>query len=97
MANDLLRELGLDPDDPQVAAAIADAELAASVANALISRRRESGLTPRDIEKRIGWHYGKADDFERLGRDPTVSALQQYARALGMRLELAIAIEGDRP
>lgn len=97
MANDLLRALGLDPDDPQVAAAIADAELAASVANALISRRRESGLTPRDIEKRIGWHYGKADDFERLDGNTTVSALQQYARALGMRLELTLAVEGDRP
>lgn len=91
MAHDLLHELGIDPDDPEVAAAIEDARIVGVIKDALICRRQTLGLTPSEVEQRIGWRDGSATDFERLGRVPTVSAIQQYARALGLRLDLTLA------
>ena len=100
MSHDLLHALGLDPEDPKMAEAIADAELLGNLMDALVERRLALGLTLNEMDVRLGWVTARlgwvtaqAADFERMGGDPTVSQVQRYARALGLRLELTLAGE----
>ncbi len=93
MSHDLLHALGLDPEDPKMAEAIADAELLGNLMDALVERRLALGLTLNEMDVRLGWVTAQAADFERMGGDPTVSQVQRYARALGLRLELTLAGE----
>lgn len=95
MSHDLLHALGIDPEDPEVAAAIADAELAGNIMDALVERRLALGLTLNEMDVRLGWVTAQAADFERMGGDPTISELQRYARALGLRLDLALVEPGQ--
>lgn len=91
MNHDLLHALGIDPEDPKVASAIADAELAGNIMDALVERRLALGLTLHKLDELLDWRCGSSAAFERMGGDPTVSELQRYARALGLRLELTLA------
>jgi transcriptional regulator with XRE-family HTH domain len=95
VSHDLLHALGIDPEDPEVAAAIADAELAGNLMDALVERRLALGLTLHKLDELLDWRCGSSAAFERMGGDPTVSELQRYARALGLRLDLALVEPGQ--
>jgi hypothetical protein len=94
VSGDLLRELGIDPTEPKVAAAIADAELAGNIMSTLVTYRLHLH-GDKEIAQQLGWSAAELFDFERLGGDPTVSQIQRYARALGLRLELTLAGNPD--
>ncbi|MEU7483547.1 helix-turn-helix transcriptional regulator [Streptomyces sp. NPDC042319] len=79
--------LGIDPDDPEVAAAAADAEAYAEIVESLVVLRRRRGLTQTQVAERMQTTQSAVSDFERVGGDARYSTLQRYARAVGARLD----------
>lgn len=68
--------------------AIADAELAGNIMDALVERRLAIGASLDQMDGWLAWEPGSSADFERMGGDPTVSQIQRYARALSLRIDL---------
>lgn len=97
VSNDLLRELGIDPTEPKMAAAIADATAAGNLMATLVAYRRAIGLGDAQVASYLRWGRDALEDFERLGGDPTISALQRYARALGLRVDFIVEPEPVPP
>jgi transcriptional regulator with XRE-family HTH domain len=94
MATELLTQLGHDPADPSVVAAVEDAEELADLVASLVRIRRDRGLRQTDVAGLLGVSQSVVSDFERLGGDPRLSTVQRYARALGVRIRL-FALDGD--
>lgn len=78
--------LGIDPDDPEIAAATEDAEAYAELIEALVVLRKRRGLTQQQVAARMETTQSTISDFERVGGDARYSTLQRYARAVGARL-----------
>ncbi|MEW2266968.1 helix-turn-helix domain-containing protein [Streptomyces sp. NPDC047853] len=88
--------LGIEPDDPAIAAATEDAEAYADLVESLVVLRRKRGLTQRDVAVSMETTQSTVSDFERVGGDARYSTLQRYARAVGARLCTLVAA-GDAP
>lgn len=86
----LLRELGIDPGDPQFADAIADAQAKSDVITELVRRRALLGLDANEVALRMGARLSEVRDFERIGGNQTLSMMQRYARAVGCRLKVSV-------
>ncbi|WP_328585097.1 helix-turn-helix domain-containing protein [Streptomyces sp. NBC_00370] len=86
MAPALDELLGIDPDDPAIAAAADDAEAYADLVESLVVLRRRRGLTQQDVASRMETTQSVVSDFERVGGNARYSTLQRYARAVGGRL-----------
>ncbi|WP_406203207.1 helix-turn-helix domain-containing protein [Kitasatospora sp. NBC_01560] len=86
MAPTLHDLLDLDPDDPRVAASLADAQAYAELVETLVVARKKRGLTQRDVAELMGTSQSTVSEFERLGGDARYSTLQRYARAVDARL-----------
>lgn len=74
----------------------ADDEALASLVAALTARRESLGLTIAHVAGRMQVAHGTVAALERGEADPRLSVLQQYARAVGLRLAVDIEAE-DRP
>jgi len=59
--------------------------------DALVRRRRELGISKADMARRLGISVYRINQFESEESDPTLSMMQQYARALGMRVVTSVA------
>lgn len=90
MPFDLLSELGYDTSDPDVAAAMEDAEDHARLIETLVSLRKTQNLRQTDVAETLGVTQSSVSDFERIGGDPKLSTIQRYARALDARLRLVV-------
>ncbi|MEV0534953.1 helix-turn-helix transcriptional regulator [Kitasatospora sp. NPDC050463] len=86
MAPTLHDLLDLDPDDPRVAASLADARAYAELVETLVVARKKRGLTQRDVAELMGTSQSTVSEFERVGGDARYSTLQRYARAVDARL-----------
>ncbi|MER6396363.1 helix-turn-helix domain-containing protein [Kitasatospora sp. NPDC059973] len=86
MAPTLHDLLDLDPDDPRVAASLADAQAYAELVETLVVARKKRGLTQRDVADLMGTSQSTISEFERVGGDARYSTLQRYARAVDARL-----------
>ena len=62
--------------------------VASSIVGRLLALREESGLTQGDVAARMGTSQPVIARLEAGGRDPRLSTLERYARALGADLEV---------
>jgi len=54
----------------------------------LISRRKELGITQRELSDKTGLHQSAIARFEREGVIPRLDTLDKIAKALGLRITL---------
>lgn len=84
-------------DDPEVQAAMDDAEARLSVADSLRASRKGAGLTQKDVALAMGTTQSAVSDLERGDTDPQLSTLQRYARATGARLKVFAVMPNQAP
>ena len=94
MTDDLYDLVGLDADDHEAREAVADAESVADLITALVSIRRDSGLTQQVVAERMGTTQSAVSELERIATDPHVSTLQRFGRAVGARLAWKLILDG---
>lgn len=95
MGANLLGLLGHDESDPEVQAALRDANDQADTIEHLVRTRRERSLTQRDVADRMGTTQSAVSNFERIGGNPTIGTIQRYARAVGARVRVSVVIDGS--
>lgn len=91
----LLNALGIDPDDPEVVAERHDFHAYADLVTALVERRKELGLSQKDVAEAMGTRQSAVSAIETSSANPTIQRLQRYARALGVCLELGITLDTE--
>ncbi|MEV0327928.1 helix-turn-helix transcriptional regulator [Micromonospora echinospora] len=90
MGSELLGLMGIDPDDPEVVAALEDARAAERLVDTLVTQRQRLGLSQADVAERMHTTQSAVSKFERAGGDPRLSTLQRYARSVEARLRWAV-------
>ena len=75
---------------PAVAEAYEQARLRFELAETVRSRREELGLSQRQLAERAGMTQPGVARFEAGGTTPTIPVLERLARALGLRLTVAL-------
>ena len=81
--------------DPEFHAALEDAQTRSALLRELTECRRAHHASQSTVAARMGTTQSAVSELEGGDTDPRLSTLQRYARALGRRLEVAVAI--DRP
>jgi DNA-binding XRE family transcriptional regulator len=74
--------------DPEFAAAYAEADAEFAVIEAMIRARAEAGLTQEALAERMGTTQSAVARLEGGRVSPTVETLQKYAKAVGKRLRV---------
>jgi predicted transcriptional regulator len=74
--------------DPEFAAAYAEADAEYSVIEAMIRARAEAGLTQTEVARRMGSTQSAVARLEGGGISPSVETLRRYAKAVGKRLRV---------
>lgn len=77
-------------EDPEIQAAMDDAEVRLSVTDSLRAGRKAAGLTQKDVANAMGTTQSAVSDLERGDTDPQLSTLQRYARATGGSLKVFV-------
>ncbi|MBB6171543.1 transcriptional regulator with XRE-family HTH domain [Nocardiopsis mwathae] len=90
MGTGLYEHIGVDPDDPRQKQADEDAREYANLIDALVSLRKQGGLSQSDVAQRMGTTQSVVSDLERIGGNPRISTIQRYARAVGWRLRFGV-------
>lgn len=88
--DDFLKEIGLDPADPVVRAAVEDAEAQSTLIRTLAGVRHDLGLKQREVAERMETTQSRVSTFERLGGDPRLSTVFRYARAVDAQLRFFV-------
>lgn len=74
--------------DPEVAAAYAEADAEFRVIEAMLRARAEAGLTQEALAERMGTTQSAVARLEGGRVSPTVETLRKYAKAVGKRLKV---------
>lgn len=82
-------------DDPEVRAAMEDAEERLAITEALRNSRKHAGLSQKHVATLMGTTQSAISDFERGETDPQLSTLQRYARATGARVRVLVDHPGS--
>lgn len=88
---ELLADFGFDPEDPQVKAALEDAETYARLVETLVGHRNRCQIPQSVVAERMGTTQSRVSSFERLGGDPRLSTIQRYARAVDAKIKVVVA------
>lgn len=59
----------------------------------LIQMRQKSGLTQKEVAKRLGVSQPRVAEIEQLRNDPQISSIVKYARAIGAELKVHMVSE----
>ena len=81
---------------PEAAEAYEQAKLRFELAEAVRSRREELGLSQRQLAERAGMTQPGVARFEAGGTTPTIPVLERLARALELRLTIALGPDERR-
>jgi HTH-type transcriptional regulator / antitoxin HipB len=81
---------------PAAAEAYEQARLRFELAEAVRSRREELGWSQRQLAERAGMTQPGVARFEAGGTTPTIPVLERLARALGLRLTIALGPDERR-
>ena len=76
--------------DPEFAAAYAEADAEYSVLEAMIRARAEAGLTQAEVAERAGTTQSAIARLEGGSVSPTIATLRNYAKAVGNRLRVVM-------
>lgn len=82
-------------DDPEVRAAMSEAEERLAVTESLRDGRKQSGLSQKQVAAAMGTTQSAVSDFERGETDPQLSTIQRYARATGARVRVLVDQPGS--
>ena len=82
--------LGLDREDPEIATAVEDFDELADFILMLVKTRKDRKISQKQIAAAMGTTQSVVSSIERIGGNPTIRTLQRYARALDLRVVLAI-------
>jgi len=82
-------------DDPEVHAAMSEAEERLAVTETLRDGRKQSGLSQKQVAAAMGTTQSAVSDFERGETDPQLSTIQRYARATGARVRILVDQPGS--
>lgn len=93
MKNNLNALLGSDMSDPRVQEAVEDASALMDLIRLLVEERTVREISRRTVAEHLEVTENDVDRFETVGSDPTVSMIMQYARAVGLKIDLVL--EGD--
>lgn len=94
MSDSLLTRLGYE-DSAELRAAQEDADAHMDTIDTLVAVRTGRGLTQSEVARRMETTQSAVSHFERLGGDPRLSTLMRYARAVGARARVTVAIDGE--
>ena len=86
MGDELLRNLGLDPRDPEVIDAREDDASLAELMRRLNDFRERHELTQKVVADRMRTTQSAVSDLERTAGDPRIRTIQRYARAVNASL-----------
>jgi transcriptional regulator with XRE-family HTH domain len=81
---------------PAAAEAYEETRLRFELAEAVRSRREELGLSQRQLAERAGMTQPGVARFEAGGTTPTIPVLERLARALELRLTIALGPDERR-
>jgi transcriptional regulator with XRE-family HTH domain len=85
---DFVAVAGYSHDDARIRAAKEDFDEFANLVEALVSHRKDQGLSQTDVADQLDTTQSVVSDFERIGGNPGIRRIQAYARAVGLRLRL---------
>jgi transcriptional regulator with XRE-family HTH domain len=97
MRKSIIEIAGYDAEDPEILAAMADAETYAAFMAALVNFRRTSHLTQADVASIMGTKQSVISELESSTSNPRVRTLFKYARAVGSGLRFrtpVLAVNG---
>jgi HTH-type transcriptional regulator/antitoxin HipB len=83
-------------EDPAFRDAYDDAGARTALVAALAQRREQLGWSIAAVADRMKVAHGTVAAIERGGTDPRLSLLQMYARAVGLRLTVAVEADPGR-
>lgn len=86
--------LGLDMDDPEVAALGVATARDMDLIERLVQVRHDRGLTQREVAARMECSQPNVSAFERVGGDPHLSTLRRYANAIGAHVRWDVVVDG---
>jgi transcriptional regulator with XRE-family HTH domain len=84
--------LGIDTDDPVIRREAEAVDRDMNLIETLVSLRKDSGLTQREVAKRMGRTQPAVSDFERVGGDPHLSSIRRYALAIGANVRHSVEV-----
>lgn len=87
---EFMAELGFDVDDPQVAAALEDAEVHMRLVETLRGIRKHRNLKQGVVADRMQTTQSRVSNFERIGGDPRLSTILRYARAVDAKVRMTV-------
>jgi DNA-binding XRE family transcriptional regulator len=88
--NDLDAFVEEQNQDPAFAAAFQDAQARAALLATCVRVRKDASLTQAEVALAMRTTQSAISDLESGATDPRLSTLQRYARAVGVRLDLAL-------
>jgi transcriptional regulator with XRE-family HTH domain len=88
---EFLAGLGFDRDDPQVVAAMEDAEAHMRLVETLVGIREGRKLKQKIVAERMGTTQSRVSNFERIGGDPRLSTILRYARAVDAKVRMSVS------
>ncbi|MEU1954036.1 helix-turn-helix domain-containing protein [Nocardia rhamnosiphila] len=86
MYEDLAAQLGIDLSEPTDALARDLIEADDQLLEDLVRLRKQSGLRPAEVARRMGRDRSAVTQFEKLTADPRLSTIRRYALAVGARI-----------
>lgn len=86
---DILEHFGV-ADDPDIKLRRSLLEDSVQLINALVKARHDKGLSIREVAARMGSDASAVHKFESGERDPHLSTIRRYARAVGVRIETKV-------
>lgn len=95
MSDELFDLVGLDADDHEAQQAVSDAQAVSDLITTLVRMRRAAGLSQKVVAERMGTTQSAVSELERVATDPHVSTLQRFSRAVGAKLNLMVALDGE--
>jgi transcriptional regulator with XRE-family HTH domain len=90
--HDFMAELGFDANDPQVAAALEDAETHMRLVETLVGVRKQRDMKQRVVAERMETTQSRVSNFERIGGDPRLSTILRYARAVDAKVRMTVSV-----
>lgn len=92
----LYAELGLDPAEPELAAAMEDEALYQTLVMTLTDLRNRRGVNQEAVAEIMRTKQSAISRLESGLSDARYSTLQRYARAIGARLDSTVHTDDDR-
>lgn len=90
MGINLLKDLGYDEGSAEVRKAREAAAVYASVIDSLAASREQSGLSQKQLAKRMGTTQSAVSELENASADARFSTIMRYAQAVNCEIHISV-------